>query len=137
VLKLKDYKRFLLDNADTISAFKERQQAAFEAERERWEQSGQAHYEASLPDEASSSDAPFDVPHGCIAVASPVTGSVWEIPVKPGERVETGDKLLVVEAMKMEIAIEADEIGVVTEVLCARGSPVKAGQAVVILKIEA
>jgi urea carboxylase len=136
VLKLRDYNRFLLDNADTISAFKERQQAAFEAERERWEQSGQAHYEVALPDEASSSDAPFDVPRGCIAFASPVTGSVWEIPVKPGDRVEAGEKLLVVEAMKMEIAIEADEIGVVTEVLCARGSPVKAGQAVVIMKIE-
>jgi urea carboxylase len=137
VLKLRDYNRFLLDNAETVSAFKERQQAAFEAERERWEQSGQAHYEAALPDEASSSDAPFDVPRGCIAVASPVTGSVWEIPVKPGDRVDTGDKLLVVEAMKMEIAIEADEIGVVTEVLCARGGPVKAGQAVIIMKIEA
>ena len=44
--------------------------------------------------------------------------------------------LVVVEAMKMEIAIEADEAGVVREVLCAQGSPVKAGQALVILEFE-
>ena len=136
VLSLRDYQRFLQDNASTIAAFKEKQQAAFEAERERWEQSGQARYEAELPDAASSSDAPFDVPQGCIAVASPVTGSVWSIPVNPGDRVSMGDKLVVVEAMKMEIAIEADEIGVVTEILCAQGSPVKAGQALLILQIE-
>ncbi len=70
-------------------------------------------------------------------MASPVTGSVWAIAVRPGDRVEMGDRLVVVEAMKMEIAIEADEIGVVQEILCAQGSPVKAGQALLILDIEA
>jgi urea carboxylase len=136
VLSLRDYQRFLQDNASTIAAFKEKQQTAFEAERERWEQTGQASYEAELPDAASSSDAPFDVPQGCIAVASPVTGSVWSIAVNPGDRVSMGDRLVVVEAMKMEIAIEADEIGVVKEILCAQGSPVKAGQALLMLQIE-
>ncbi|MEN8761740.1 MAG: acetyl-CoA carboxylase biotin carboxyl carrier protein subunit, partial [Thiogranum sp.] len=137
VLSLRDYNRFLQDNVQSIGAFKEKQQAAFEAERERWEQGGQARYEIELPDEVSSSDAPFDMPQGCIAVASPVTGSVWDIPVKPADRVAIGDKLVVVEAMKMEIAIEADEIGVVKEVLCSQGSPVKAGQALLILEVEA
>jgi urea carboxylase len=136
VLKLRDYNRFLADNASAIRAFKATQQAAFEAERERWERAGQAQYAADLPDEVSSSDAPFEVPHGCIAVASPVTGSVWSIPVQPGDRVEIGDKLVVVEAMKMEIAIECDETGVVREVLCAQGSPVKAGQALAIVELE-
>jgi len=136
VLKLRDYNRFLADNSEAIGAFKRRQQAAFEAERERWEQAGQAQYVADLPDEVSGSDAPFEVPHGCIAVASPVSGSVWTVPVKAGERVEIGTELVVVEAMKMEIAIESDEAGVVREVLCAQGSPVKAGQALVIVELE-
>ncbi|WP_455234083.1 urea carboxylase [Thiogranum longum] len=136
VLKLRDYNHFLLDHSRSIADFKRQQQGAFEAERERWEQSGQAHFEADLPDEASSSDAPFDVPQGCIAIASPVTGSVWQIPAAPGDRVEIGDKLVVIEAMKMEIAIESDEVGVVKEVLCAQGSPVKAGQALLIVEIE-
>ena len=94
VLKLRDYNRFLEDNSDAINAFKRRQQAAFEAERERWEQAGQAQYTADLPDETSSSDAPFDVPHGCIAVASPVSGSVWGVPVNGGDRVAIGDALI-------------------------------------------
>ena len=122
------------DNAASIAAFKNRQQAAFDAERQRWERTGQAHFEAELPDEASTSDAPFDIPAGCIAIASPVTGSVWQIPVKAGERVQTGDNLVVVEAMKMEIAIASDETGVVRDVMCAQGSPVKAGQALLILE---
>jgi urea carboxylase len=136
VLKLRQYNDFLAANADSIRVFKDRQQAAFDAERERWEQSGQAHYVAELPDEASTADAPFDVPAGCIAVASPVTGSVWDIPVQPGQRIDIGDNLIVVEAMKMEIAIEADEAGTVKEILCSQGSAVKAGQALVIVQLE-
>ncbi|MCO6414301.1 MAG: biotin/lipoyl-binding protein, partial [Thiogranum sp.] len=135
-LRLRDYNRFLNESADDISRFKQRQQAAFDAERERWEQSGQAQVDSALPDEVSSSDAPFEVPHGCIAIASPVTGSVWSIAVRPGDRVQIGDDLVIVEAMKMEIAIESDETGIVKEVLCAQGDPVKAGQAMVILEIE-
>lgn len=136
VLKLRDYNRFLEENTDTIAVFKQRQQAAFDAERERWEQSGQAHFAADLPDDVSGSDAPFEVPAGCIAVASPVTGSVWSISSRVGDRVAVGDDLVVVEAMKMEIAIEADEAGIVKELLCTQGMAVKAGQALAIVQLE-
>jgi urea carboxylase len=136
VLKLADYRKFLRDNATGIAQFKQQQQAAFDAERERWEQSGQAHYSADPAGDAASADAAIDIPHGCIAIASPVTGSVWQVSVKPGERVSVGQELLVVEAMKMEIAIEADEAGEVVDVLCAQGSSIGAGQALVILRPE-
>jgi urea carboxylase len=135
-LKLRDYQDFLQGNSASIAEFKQRQQAAFDAERERWEQSGQANYQSDLPDELGASDAGIDIPHGCIAVASPVTGSAWAIPVKPGDRVQIGDTLVVVEAMKMEIPLEADEAGLVKEVLVAQGSPVSAGQALIIIEIE-
>lgn len=134
-LKLREYQQFLQDNQTQIDAFKQKQQAAFDAERQRWEASGQATFEQQLPDEVSASDAPFDIPAGCIAVASPVTSSVWQISVKVGDRVAAGDKLLVVEAMKMEIDIESDEDGVVEELLCSQGSSVSAGQALVILRL--
>jgi urea carboxylase len=133
-LKLRDYRNYLTEQADGIAAFKQRQQAAFDAERERWQASGQAHYEADEP-EAAGGDALLDIPAGCMAVASPVSGSVWEIPVKVGDRIEPGTELVIVEAMKMEIAVEADEGGVVREILCSQGSPVKAGQALVILEL--
>jgi len=135
-LKLRDYRDFMQENADSIAEFKQHQQASFDAERERWEANGQANYEQDLPDEISGSDAGIDIPHGCIAVASPVTGSAWEIPVKAGDRIEIGDTLVVIEAMKMEIPIESDEAGTVKEVLVSQGSPVAAGQAVIILELE-
>jgi urea carboxylase len=135
-LKLREYQQFLQDNKVEIDNFKSRQQASFDAERQRWEETGQASFEQQLPDEVSSSDAPFDIPTGCIAVASPVTSSVWKISVKVGDRVELGDELIVVEAMKMEIAIESDEEGVVEEILCTQGASVSAGQALVILRLE-
>ena len=133
---MRDYQQFLQDNKTAIDTFKNRQQAAFEAERQRWEETGQATFEQQLPDEVSAGDAPFDIPAGCMAVASPVTSSVWQISVEVGDRVAAGDELLVVEAMKMEIAIETDEAGVVEEILCAQGSSVSAGQALVILKLS-
>ena len=136
VLKLREYNEELSVNAQSITAFKTKQQAAFDAERQHWEQTGQAHYDAELSDEASGGDAPFDVPAGCIAIASSVTGSIWEVPVKVGTRINIGDRLVVVEAMKMEIAIEADEQGTVREILCAQGSPVKAGQSLLIVELD-
>jgi urea carboxylase len=136
-LKLRDNREFLQQNTDEIETFKQRQQAAFEAERRRWEEAGQATYASDLPEDVSASDAGLEIPPGCMAVASSVTGSVWELAVKPGDKVEPGDPLLIVEAMKMEITIAADEAGRVREVLAAQGSPVSAGQAVIILEPEA
>jgi urea carboxylase len=135
-LKLKDYQAFLNANADDIKLFKDRQQSAFDAERQRWEEAGQANYEQDMPDEVATSDAPFEIPQGCIAIASPVTGSVWKIMVEPGEQVEAGKELLVLEAMKMEIPLESDEKGVVEEILCQQGSSISAGQALIVLRLE-
>jgi urea carboxylase len=135
-LRLADYRRFLADNADGIAAFKARQQAAFEAERARWEASGQAHYEADPAGDAAAGDAAIDIPPGCLALASPVAGSVWQVLARPGERVAAGQGLVVVEAMKMEVPIEADQPGEVVEVLCAQGAGVSAGQALLILRPE-
>jgi urea carboxylase len=135
-LKLGDYRAFLERNAAEIERFKQRQQAAFDAERQRWEEAGQVTYESDLPEDVSASDAGMEIPPGCLAVASSVTGSVWELAVKPGDKVEVGDPLVIIEAMKMEITIAADEAGTIREVLTAQGSPVSAGQAVVILELE-
>jgi urea carboxylase len=134
-LKLADYRKFIDDNADSIGAFKQAQQAAFEAERQRWEATGQANIDVEISEETASSDAPFEIPEGCMAIASPVTGSIWELPVKAGDSIATGDVLAVVEAMKMEIAIESDEDGQVEEVLCSPGDAVSAGQAILLLRL--
>ena len=129
-LNLREYTSFLHDKADSITTFKNQQQSAFDAERERWEEAGQTHFDAELLDEAPSATAPFNVPEGCMGITSSVTGNVWEMSVQPG------DNVVVVEAMKMEIAIASDETGVVREVLCAKGSPVKAGQVLAVIELH-
>ena len=135
-LRLRDYRAFLQENAVSIAQFKARQQAAFEAERERWNETASRETPGNAPDEAPALDS-LDVaglPGGCVAVSSPVAGSVWNISVEPGARVRAGDELVVVEAMKMEIPISADETGEIVEVRCTRGKTVSAGETLLVLR---
>jgi urea carboxylase len=133
-LRLAEHRQFLTEHARQIAHFKARQQAAFNAERERWRVSGTATFESdsiALP----TPEAPLpDVPTGCLAIASPVTGSLWQVCVTPADRVQPGDTLLIVEAMKMEVPIVAEQLAEVVEVRCARGRAVSAGDALLILR---
>ncbi|MCE8539510.1 acetyl-CoA carboxylase biotin carboxyl carrier protein subunit [Ruegeria sp. WL0004] len=69
-----------------------------------------------------------------IKVESELAGTVWSIPVSPGEKVEEDDPLVMVESMKMEIPISAPRAGVVTEINVAEGDLISAGQVVVVLE---
>jgi urea carboxylase len=132
-LKLGDQRRFLSENAASIASFKARQQRSFEEERERWKQSGTAIMDA---EPAANNGLPevTEVPEGCIAVGSPVTGSIWQVSVSPGAQVAAGETLVVVEAMKMEVPIHAEQAAEVVEVRCARGRTVSAGETVLVLR---
>jgi urea carboxylase len=57
--------------------------------------------------------------------------------VEPGATVEAGDVLLVIESMKMEISVIAPCAGTVGEIHVAPGSPVRAGQRVVVIEQHA
>jgi urea carboxylase len=63
-----------------------------------------------------------------------VTGSVWQVSVAAGARVAAGDTLLVVEAMKMEVPIMAEQAAEVVEVRGARGRTVSAGETLLVLR---
>ncbi len=130
---LKGYLAFAAENAEAIATFKTRQQAAFEAERARWQQSDQEGA-ASAPDDAGDQDGDAVLPPGATAVESPVPGSVWKILVEPGKEVSEGETLIIVESMKMEMTVSAPASGIVHEVRCAEGRPVSLGQTLVILK---
>ena len=54
---------------------------------------------------------------------------------QPGQRVAAGDKLLVLDAMKIEMVISAPTGGVVRELLCQAGQMVNAGQQLAILHV--
>lgn len=59
---------------------------------------------------------------------APMPGSVFEILKGPGDSVEEGETVLVLEAMKMEMAIAAPSAGVVAEILVSKGDQVTSGQ---------
>jgi urea carboxylase len=131
--RLKDYRNFLTDNAEAITAFKRKQQAAFDAERERWMASGQVDFASDADVAAASPDSELDLPEGARALATSVPGNVWHVAVAEGQQVQAGDVLLVIESMKMEFNVLAPTNATVHKLMCAQGATVAAGQNVLVL----
>ena len=69
-----------------------------------------------------------------IEVKSEITGTVWQVRSKPGDKVEAGDTLVVIESMKMEIPVITEDGGTVKEILVKEKDPVAEGQVVAILE---
>lgn len=67
-------------------------------------------------------------------VKAPLPGLVNEINVREGQTVKAGDKLLIIEAMKMENEIPAEYDGVVEKILVKRGDSVEGDQILMIIK---
>lgn len=132
--RLGDYNRFLRDNATEIARFKTQQQAAFDAERERWRVAGQTEFATDDSVANAAPDTELDLPPNGRAVATHVAGNVWKIPVKPGDRVREGDPLVIVESMKMEINVAAPCGGTVLQLFCREGGQVAAGQDLVVIE---
>jgi urea carboxylase len=129
---LAQYNRFLRDNQASIAEFKTRQQQAFQNERERWQRDGQLNFTAETSQRAPIEAA--ELPPGVQAIPSPVPGSVWRVSVKEGDEVSAGQSLLVLESMKMEVALQAPVDGTVRGLLCAEGQSVTAGQALITIE---
>jgi urea carboxylase len=133
---LKQYNAFLKENAASIGAFKARQQAAFEAERERWKAEGKAEYVSEVTLEEADAQSELDLPSGSQVVSAHVTGTVWKLLVKEGQRVEMGNPVIVVESMKMEFSVEAPVSGTVRQLFCKEGSHISAGQMLLVVQEE-
>ncbi len=67
------------------------------------------------------------------SVRSEVAGSIWKIEVAVGQKVASGDVLIIIESMKMEIPVEAPAGGTVTEIRVAEGERIDEGAIVVVL----
>jgi urea carboxylase len=70
-------------------------------------------------------------------VDSPVSGSVWQTRVEEGQEVKSGEVLMVLESMKMEIPLQASCDGRVLQLRLEEGARVNAGQALVVLEESA
>ena len=64
-------------------------------------------------------------------VKAHITGTVWKIEVKVGDAVTEGTVVAILESMKMEMPVEAEEEGTVTAILIKEGQPVKEGEPLV------
>jgi acetyl-CoA carboxylase biotin carboxyl carrier protein len=66
-------------------------------------------------------------------VKAHITGMVFQVATKPGDRVAAGDPVIVLESMKMEIPVEAPRDGTVQEIRVAEGQTVQEGDVVAVL----
>ena len=67
-------------------------------------------------------------------VAANVTGTVVEIKKQPGDVMNPGDALIILESMKMEVSVEATVQGKVREVRCQQGQAVSEGDVLMVLE---
>lgn len=130
VFRLKDYDAFLNNNAESIDAFKEKQQAAFDIEVALWNSDGAFGDVKDTHHTRNDIDAMRGEP-----VYSEISGNVWKLLVQPGQTVKSGDPLLIVEAMKMEFPLIAPHDGVVEIVNCREGRPVQPGEALLSISL--
>ncbi len=67
-------------------------------------------------------------------VIAPIPGNIVSIAVKVGQTVKSGQKVLILEALKMQNEIFCETAGTVKEILVNEGSKVNAGQTLVIVE---
>jgi acetyl-CoA carboxylase biotin carboxyl carrier protein len=63
-----------------------------------------------------------------------ITGVVFQINARPGDRVRAGDPVIVLESMKMEIPVEAPRAGAVRQILVQEGQTVQEGETLALLE---
>ena len=128
-----EYENFLADNAQSIAAFEIKRKTAFEEEKERWIRTGQFTFESHSAESAPVAEVTLS--EGEEGVYSPVAGSLWKLVVsEAGKRVKAGETLAVLESMKTEIPVVADEDVVVSQVFAKPSMEVRSGQCLFAVK---
>ncbi len=130
---LKEYIEFLNNNEKEIKQFTQQREHAFDEELQRWIDSGQINFDSGQ-DMSSDTGLEEALPENCVAIESPVAGSVWKMLVTQGDEIKDGQAIMILESMKMEIEIVAPHDGTVYSVSRNEGQQVNAGQALLILE---
>lgn len=124
-----EYEQFLQENASSIAAFKEKQNIAFQREVALWESEEESVIPETVEHNAFNPHTIDGAP-----VTAAMYGSVWNIVVEEGQTVAIGDPLIVLEAMKMEVTINAEVAGSVQAILCKPGMMVETGDILIVIK---
>ena len=130
---LKDYLGFLKENEVEIKQFTTSREKAFDEELQRWIESGQINFDSGQ-DLAKDNALEDTLPENCVAIESPVAGSVWKMLVNPGDEIKEGQPMIILESMKMEIEIVAPHAGTVYAINRNEGQQVNAGQPLLVLQ---
>lgn len=85
------------------------------------------------PAPAKPESTPAEAPAKGKPVTAPLPGTINDIRVKVGDKVSAGDVVVVLEAMKMQNNIEAEEAGTVTAVRVNKGDAVLEGDTLVVI----
>ncbi len=92
---------------------------------------------APVPAAAAPSAAPAPAPAAGLAagevVKSPMPGNILKINVAAGQKVNEGDVLIILEAMKMENEITASKAGTVAQIVVTKGQVVETGSPLVVI----
>jgi urea carboxylase len=137
---LAEHEAFLRRNATSIADFRALQAQAFGAEREAWAAAGEFDprpdpVAAHALDGASGTAAPVvTVPPGATLIEASFVSNVWRVDVSAGDEVQSGQTLLALEAMKMEMPVQAPSAGSVVEVLVRPGDEVRPGSPLVVIR---
>ncbi|MGN9839216.1 biotin/lipoyl-binding carrier protein [Nonomuraea sp. H19] len=67
-------------------------------------------------------------------VHAEMVANVWKVLVSEGERVSEGDTLVILESMKMEIPVLAEEDGVVAQLKVAEGDVIQEGDLIAVIE---
>jgi acetyl-CoA carboxylase biotin carboxyl carrier protein len=73
------------------------------------------------------------VPRHVAEIEAHITGTVWKVEVGVGDDVDEGDTVVILESMKMEMPVEAEDPGKVAEIRCQEGQSVSEGDVLVVL----
>ena len=74
---------------------------------------------------------------GADTLEAPLQGNMWKVVVKVGDKVEEGQLLCIIEAMKMENEITAHKAGTIAELPITEGAPIGAGDTIARIVSEA
>lgn len=67
-------------------------------------------------------------------VKATMAGSIWQIKVNIGDKIEQNEVVVILESMKMEIPITSDQAGTVKEIRLAEGDFVNQGDVIVVVE---
>ncbi|MDX1803745.1 MAG: urea carboxylase [Alcanivorax sp.] len=127
---LAEHRQFLEDNADSITAFNQKRDAAFREEVARWQDE-----DAAIESALMGSTPDIGEVDGHL-ISAEISGNVWKLLVEEGAQVNEGQPLVIVEAMKMEFEITANVAGTVTGLHCQPGAIINAGDPVLVIDTE-